>query len=264
MASDFGQYDLVIVGGTAGAVSVAISSKRSGIDKVRILEPSGAVVFADLVAENQLDVGYGETLESISAGPDGLVVTTNLHRYLTVGCLVAQRDQDPAWVPPVPVPQSDRVCVDELSADLTDRDVLVVGYSDHAVELLAEGALRGGRMVLAAGGMDPAKLSPAGEHMLRRLERERRATVLYRSVPDQISLVKGEPVAHFSDRRTPDLVFDEVTFASMRTRPPTASLGITDEALETGKIIFLGRPDEDPSVPTAPCLLYTSPSPRDS
>ena len=253
MGSDFGRYDLVIVGGTAAAVSVGISSKRSDIERVRLVVPSGEIVFPELVAENQLDVGYGETIQSIDAGPgDALTVTTNLHRYLTTGCLVARRDPNPEWTPPIPIPESPHIRVDQLSSELNDRDVLIVGSSDHAVELLAIGAARGGRMVLAGAGMDPGKLSPAGEHMLRRLERERRATVLYRSTPDQLSLIDNEPVAHFNDRRTPDLVFDEVVFASTRRRPPIDQLGITEAALATGKVVFLGEPDEDPTLPIAP------------
>ena len=59
-------YDLVIVGGTAGGLSVAVSSQRSGLSRVRIIEPSSAVVFPALVGEHQLDVGYGETVQSIA------------------------------------------------------------------------------------------------------------------------------------------------------------------------------------------------------
>ena len=49
-----GRYDLVILGGTAGGLSVAISSKRSGIQDVRVVEPGSTVAFPELVPENQL------------------------------------------------------------------------------------------------------------------------------------------------------------------------------------------------------------------
>ena len=58
-------YDLVVIGGSSGGLSVAISSLRSGLRLVRIVEPGSSVVFPSLVAENQLDVGLGETVESI-------------------------------------------------------------------------------------------------------------------------------------------------------------------------------------------------------
>ncbi len=253
-----GRYDLVIVGGNAGGLSVAISSARSGIESVRVIEPTNTVAFPELVPENQLDIGYGEHVVSVDVAPDGpgdngpdLIVTTNQHVYRTTGCLIAQRERDPNWVAPIPVPESDRVHVDALPDHVDDTDVMIIGPSDNAVELVANAAHRGGRVVMAAGGMDPGKLSPAGENMLRRLERERRATVLYRSVPSQIGEIDGFPIAYFSDRRTPDLEFDHIVFATTRYRPESVRNGVTDAAIATGRVIFLGLPDEDPTVPTA-------------
>ncbi len=248
-----GRYDLVIVGGNAGGLSVAISSARSGIESVRIVEPGNTVAFPELVPENQLDIGYGEHAVSIDvdAETDDLIVTTNHHVYRTTGVMVAQRERDPNWVSPIPVPENDRVHVDTLPEHVDDTDIMIIGLSDNAVELVANAAHRGGRVVMAAGGMDPGRLSPAGENMLRRLERERRATVLYRSVPNQIGEIGGFPIAYFSDRRTPDLEFDHVVFATTRYRPESVRNGVTDAAIATGRVIFLGLPDEDPSVPTA-------------
>ncbi len=255
-----GRYDLVIVGGNAGGLSVAISSARSGIERVRVIEPGNTVAFPELVPENQLDIGYGEHAVSVDVAPDDetndgggpdLIVTTNRQSYRTTGCLVAQRERDPEWVAPIPVPESARVHVDELPEHIDDTDVMIIGYSDNAVELMANAAHRGGRVVMAGGGLDPGRLSPAGENMLRRLERERRATVLYRSMPNQIGEVNGYPVAYFSDRRTPDLEFDHVIFATTRYRPESVRRVVSDAAVATGRVIFLGLPDEDPTVPTA-------------
>ena len=251
-AQDQARYDLVISGGTAGGLSVAISSKRSGLGSVRVLEPTAGVAFPELIAENQLDVGHGETLVSVDLDGADLIVKSDLRTYRTSGCLIAERERESAWVPPIPAPASPRVLIDELPNELTDTDVLVVGYTDHSVELLAAGVAAGGRMVLAAGGMDPAMLSPAGEHMLRRMERDRRATVLYRAVPDQIGLVDEFPIAYFDDRRTPNLEFDYVVFASHRERPAQARDCVSAEAIASGKVWFLGEPDDDASVPTAP------------
>ena len=86
-------YELVIFGGNAGGLSVAVSMQEAGLEQVRILEPSSAVAFPELVGEHQLDVGYGETVQSIAiAAPsetnsDGaesgsdLIVTTQRHAY---------------------------------------------------------------------------------------------------------------------------------------------------------------------------------------
>src|SRR5205085_698200 len=112
-------YDLVVVGGNAGGLSVAIAAQTGGLGRVRILEPSAAMA--------------------------------------------------------------------------------------------------GARVVLAAGGLTPKKLSPIGQAMLRRLERERMATILFRAVPVRITEDDGLPLANFGDRRTPELEFDRVVFASGRT-----------------------------------------------
>jgi len=248
--ADASRYDLVIVGGNAGGLSVAISSLRSGIASVRIIEPGHEVAFPELVPENELDIAYGETVESIDADGADIVVTTDHHTYRARGCLVAVRASDPDWTPPIPVPVSDRVHVDELPPDLGDQDILVVGFTDNAVEIVARAAHDGANVVMAAGGMDPAKLSPAGENMLRRLERERRATLLYRSVPNQIGEIDGLPMAYFDDRRTPDLEFDHVVFATRRRSPDAVRAAITSDALDTGRVVFFGRPDEHPDLPS--------------
>ena len=83
-------YDLVVVGGTAGGLSVAISSQRSGVQSVRLISRSNAVTFPELVRDNQLDIGYGEHVESVDAADDGaLLLTTNRHRYRARAVLLA-------------------------------------------------------------------------------------------------------------------------------------------------------------------------------
>ena len=77
-------YDLVVAGGTAGGLSVAISSQRSGVQSVRLLSRSNAVTFPELVRDNQLDIGYGEHVTSVDTidDTDELLVVTNRHsRY---------------------------------------------------------------------------------------------------------------------------------------------------------------------------------------
>ena len=238
-------YNLVIVGGTAGAVSVAISSQRSGLGLVRIVEAASSLALETLVGEEQLDVGYGEPVRSIDVAGEGLVVTTAKQSYTTRAVMIAARPSVTGWAPPMPVQESDRVRVGELPDDVDECDILVVGTTDHAVEVTTELARRGGRVVLAAGGMDPTLLSPAAENMLRRLERERKATLLYRSVPDSIGLIGGFPMAFFTDRRTPDLQVDHVVFAPPRQLLDAQMVGLTDAALASGRVFFQGGPDEE-------------------
>jgi len=254
------RYDLVIVGGTAGGLSVAISSLRSGLEQVRIVESGSAIAFPELVGQERLDVGYGETVSSIDVGDSGdsgdqplLRVVTDGRNYQAKAVMIARRMDPTDWKPSIPTPDSDRVLVDRCPEGVDDQDILVVGSTDHAVELTAMLAAGGARVVLAAGGMDPQKLSPAADNVLRRLERERSATVLYRSTPDEIGLVDGFPMAYFVDRRMPDLQVDGVVFASGRSMTNPSEVGLSDAAAATGLVWFLGDASEVPDhVPTGP------------
>ena len=132
-------YDLVVAGGTAGGLSVAISSQRSGVQSVRLLSRSNAVTFPELVRDNQLDIGYGEMVEAVDVveGGDELLIVTNRHRYRARAVLLAHRPALPDYTPPIPVPDLPTITVDTEPENPQDRDVLVVGYTDHAVELAA-------------------------------------------------------------------------------------------------------------------------------
>lgn len=244
-------YDLIVIGGSAAGLSVAISSLRSGLKTVRILESSKRVALPDLIGPNQLDVGFGETVSSVDTAGEYLVVDTDRLSYRTRAVLVAERRPDATWNPPIELPESDRIHITDVDP-LNDQDVLVVGLSDHAVELVAQFADTGNRVVLAASGLDPSLLSPAGASVLRKLERERAATLLYRSTPTDITLVDGFPMTDFGDRRTPDLQFDHVVFAPGREMSGPEDVGATTAALDSGRLWFVGDPREDRPATTAP------------
>jgi ferredoxin--NADP+ reductase len=241
-------YDLVVVGGNSGGLSVAIAAQSGGLGRVRILEPSSAVAYTELIGEHQLDVGFGETVESIDVAPGGeLEITTTKGVYRARSCVVAHRTNvgNSVWTPPIDASLSERVIVDRFSGQLVDQDILIVGHSDHAVEMTSKAAMAGARVVLAAGGMIPKRLSPIGQRMLRRLERERMATILFRSVPERITEDDGLPLASFGDRRTPDLEFDKVVFASGRTPVKPDDVGLTEQAAASGRVWLLGLPTSD-------------------
>src|SRR5437763_4280119 len=240
-------YDLVVVGGNSGGLSVAIAAQNGGLGRVRILEPSSAVAYTELIGEHQLDVGFGETVASIDGAGGELEVTTTKGAYRARACVVAHRTNvgNAVWTPPIDASLSERVQVDRFSGQLVDQDILIVGPSDHAVELSSKAAMSGARVVLAAGGMIPKRLSPIGQQMLRRLERERLATILFRSVPERITEDDGLPLACFGDRRTPDLEFDRVVFASGRTPVKPDDVGLSEAAAGSGRVWFLGLPASD-------------------
>ena len=244
--------DLVVIGGNAGGLSTAVAARRAGLVRVRVLEPGRAMALPGVVGEHGLDAAYGETVTAIDLDGDDLVVRTGRQAYRTRAVLVAQRQAAGDWTPPVPSSANGRVTVDTLPEHPADEDVLVVGFTDHAVELTAALADQGAGVVLAAGGMDPTRLSPVADAALRRLERERLATLLYRSLPTQIGAVDGYPMAFFGDRRTPDLQFDHVVFASGRSALTPADVGLSEPALASGRVWFVGEDDETGDVPSAP------------
>ena len=240
-------YDLVVVGGNPPGLSVAIAAQQGGLGRVRILDPTSAVAYAELIGEHQLDVGFGETVESIDLAGAHVEIVTGKASYISRACVVAHRHNvgNSDWTPPVDASLSDRVQVDRFSGQLVDQDVLIVGFSDHAVEMTAKAVSAGARVVLAAGGMIPNRLSPIGQRELRRLERERLATILFRSVPERITEEDGLPLACFADRRTPDLEFDKVVFASGRTPVTAEDVGLTEAAAASGRVWLLGMPTGD-------------------
>ena len=133
-------YDLVIVGGSASGLSVAVSSLRSGLGLIRIIESSTAVAFPELVGPNQLDVGYGETVSSVDVDGDFLVVTSNKQTYRTTAVLIADRRPVANWKPPIPVVDSPRVHVD--SCDVHDDDDVLVVQDVQELQLRAPPVLR--------------------------------------------------------------------------------------------------------------------------
>lgn len=245
--------DLLVIGGNAGGLSAAVYARQSGLARVTVVERGANVAFPDVLGEHGLDVSYGETVTAIDVEDDLVVVTSSRQRYVTRACLVALRTSDDGWTPTVTTITGDRVHIDQLPSPANDVDVLVVGHTDHAVELTVALADAGAGVVLAAGGMNPRRLSPIGEQLLGELEKGRRATLLYRSVPAQIADVDGFPMAYFNDRRTPDLQFDHVVFSSGRTAVTPETVGATEAALASQQVWFLGEPDETSGpAPTAP------------
>lgn len=244
--------DLIVIGGNAGGLSAAVFARESGLERVTVLEEGSTLALPGVAGEYGLEVSYGETVTSVDLDGEDLVVTTKRQTLRGRAVLVALRDAVDGWTPPVPTQTSDRVHLDEIPTPANDVDVLVVGYTDHAVELTVQLADLGAGVVLAAGGMNPRRLSPVGARLLSDLERERRATLLYSSKPHQVGDVDGYPMAYFNDRRTPDLQFDHVVFSSGRRTVAPSLVGATEAALGTARIWFLGSDSETPEgVPSA-------------
>jgi len=186
-------YDLIVISGTAAGLSVAISMRDAGLGRVRVIVPPGETIsFPDLIAENQVEVGYNEALIGIDYADEVLSIETDQRTYRASAALVATRNRNPEWAPPIPYPASEKITIDTLPEGVRDSDILIVGHTNHAVELAAEAAAAGAGTVLAAGGPDPAQLAPAPRrHSKRRLLADRhiaRCCVLPRDRPDRTAI----------------------------------------------------------------------------
>lgn len=219
-------HDLIVVGGTPAGVSLAAEAKRAGLLDVLVIEQGDTVVPADAPGRYRLEVRFGEPVEAIVARDDRLlVVETASESFLTRVCAVAERAASTPVAPSYSIPSSlaDRVHFDTAGFDPRDADVLVVGRGERAVEALCDLVDHGGHSVLCFTGVFE-DLSSESRRALASIEREQRATILWRSAPDGLEDVDGYPMALFEDRRTPDLQFDHVVF----------TLGVEQAPGETG------------------------------
>ena len=85
-------YDLVVIGGNAGGLSVAVALQQSGLSRVRILEETSAVAFPELVGEFQLDAWPPEAMKR-----HGAVYAMTWGRDTDEDDAESRRQQGPAW-----------------------------------------------------------------------------------------------------------------------------------------------------------------------
>lgn len=246
MGEDITVHDLIVIGATAGGLSVAEAAHRAGVELVHILERGDSVLMPEVISRNDLAISYGERVKLVDIDDDGMVIVeTNRRRRQARAVIIGEREYLTEGDLPIEVVANERVTLDRVPAKAGDADVMVIGVSDHAVEVTTQLAAAGANVVLAADGLDPARLSPVAGEMLATLERERRATVLYRSTPQAIGERNGFPMAYFADRRTPDLEFDHVVFASSRAPADLESLGVTDAAKASDAVwLFSGKAED--------------------
>ncbi len=204
---------LLVVGGTPAGLSVAIEAQESGLSDVVVLEPGASVVVPDLIGQHAIDIRYRERLQSLTTSDIGVEAITSAGRYHAQAVALAGHVIEVGSMP-VQAGLADRVHQGTVPREPRDLDVLVVGSGELAVEWGMQLSRAGAGVVLAAGGLDLDRLSRVARTILLRLEAERRATILWHTVPDSIAELDGHPMAYFEERRTPDLQFDHVVFAT--------------------------------------------------
>jgi ferredoxin--NADP+ reductase len=245
-------HELIVIGGTSQGLSAAILASEAGVENVRIIEQTDAVVYPEMVGTHSLDVGFGESVTKVSLGADCLHIETDRATYTTKACIVASRSFGAPVELPLGIEANACVHTQNIPTDIAGRDILVVGKDDRAVVLSSHFARNGARsVVLAAGDMNPDLLSDASQNVLKNLEHERLLTPLFRSVPQSVDCDEDGAMVHF-DRRTPDLQFDHVVYASETSFVEPERLGIDEAALHSGRLLYTRDVQSQTEFPSSP------------
>lgn len=239
-------HDLLVVAGGPAGMSVAARAVRAGLAEVLVLAPPETIVPEQAVSLRRVSLRHVPGFDRISTDDDGnLQVETEDGVFATRVCVVDATGRPGGGKPPWEVPRSltDRFH-DRPDFEAADTDVLVMGGGEAAAVFAWQLGESGARVVLSFTG-DYEDLSLIARQLLEHMEREQKATVLWRSVPQGVWDVDGFPMVGFGDRRTPDLQFDHVVTAlsDAATRP---QIDVTPEAAASAALFVITEsPDGD-------------------
>lgn len=207
-------HDLVIVGASPAGLSVAVQAGRAGLREVVVLALPEMALLEEAEGVNRLSIRRISAVERIRSPDDGhLRVETTEGVFETRVCVLDLAGSPGGGVVPWDIPESVAGRIHRFADfEAADSDVLVVGDGEVAAVLTWQLVESGARVVLSFTG-EYGNLSLVARQVIERLEREQKATVLWRSRPVHLWDTDGFPMVGFEDRRTPDLQFDHVVIA---------------------------------------------------
>lgn len=224
------EQQLIVVGAAPAGISLAAEARRAGLDSVLVLAPVAGRVPAEAVARHRLRLHTAE-VGRITAEGDLLFVEADTERFaapvVAVDLSGSPEGGETAWEVAPSIAERVHTSID---FDPTDQDVLVVGGGESAAVAAWQLAEDGARVVLCFTGR-MGDLSIVAGQMVEQLEREQRATILWRTAPDTLVDVGGYPMAMFADRHTPDLQFDHVVVLTVPT-VAASPLKVEEDAAE--------------------------------
>lgn len=244
------QYDLIVIGGNPAGLSLAWAAQRAGVERVAVLSRGESVIGKDLVGRHRVEVHYQAEVRRIGRIDDERVFVETDHVTLQASAVViSQRVGITRAEPPFAIDPAvaDRVhgVYGTIESDDSwatgDDDILVVGEGESAATAAISLAELGAGVVLALPNEGVKFLSRWARDELQWLESQRRLTVLWRSMPDEIGELGGLPMAYFPDRRTPDLQFDHVVVAyhPAEVADPMDALAIEIDEAAGDRLAFL-------------------------
>jgi ferredoxin--NADP+ reductase len=254
-------YQLAIIGANRAGISVALDAFAAGIERIVIID-STEVALPHL--GGRPDLLFGSPVERIKE--DGIVTVTGAGFAITATVGVVAGRVDKVSVPPeyeIPDSLADRIHLQMPTSVSVVDDVLVIGTGETAAEY-AEELIESGHhsVVLSLPSIAFDQLACQTREDLLRVEAERKATIFWHSHPTAVFDSDGYPMVTFSDRRTPDLVFDQIIYAlgTGERSKHLDRLNITLEAVsEPAAVYVLTEEDPDPDEPESPEMIYVSP-----
>ncbi|HEX2154863.1 MAG TPA: hypothetical protein VHL52_12920 [Acidimicrobiia bacterium] len=203
------RVDLVVVGSSRAAISLAMEARDAGLESVALVETRPGPVTVPPDSHPDLMVWRGPIGE-MTPSDDGVTVEVD-GTVTAAGAVALVEGGSPLEGPAISVPRSLQSRVHREPPTKTwGRQILVAGGSEKAAEVALELSQAGAGVVLARGNRSPSDLSRLTRSALLLREAERRLTILWHSRPTTITDIEGEPLVAFDDVGTPDLVFDDV------------------------------------------------------
>jgi len=259
--ADTVEYELAIIGANRAGTSVALDAYEAGVKRIVIID-SHEIDLPDL--GGQPDLLFGTPVQTITE--DGVVSIAGDGFEVTATVAVVAGRVDKHSIPPdtdIPASLADRIHYEMPASIPVTDDVLVIGTGETAAEY-AEDLIESGHrsVVLSLPSIAFDQLACQTREDLLKIEAKRKATIFWHSHPTDVIDADGYPMVTFSDRRTPDLVFDRVVY-SLGTGERSKHLdrlSITLEAVsESAAVYVLTEEDPDPDEPESPEMIYVSP-----
>ena len=233
---DQNQYQIAIIGANRAGLGVAADAYRAGIESVIFFSTEEASL-AGLAAKP--DVHAGAPVRRLQQDETGVI---NRMRGLTVRAdvVVVAGRVDKVSVPPdyaLPESLSERIHFSMPESIPTGEDILIIGTGETAAEYCEDLVASGhNNVVLSLPSIAFDQLAVSTREELQQVESDLKATIMWHAHPEAVHDAGGYPMVTFSDRRTPDLVFDRILY----------SLGSGDRSLHLDRLgIEVGKIETD-------------------
>jgi thioredoxin reductase (NADPH) len=220
-----------------------IVAKCEGVLCIPDLSREETLTYLDrAIRDSRIDVHYREEVHRIAREDDGRFrVDSGVGSYrsnvVVIAIGILGRPKKPSY--PIPRDLSRRVLFDVTSQRIRERDVLVVGGGDTAMEYCQFLVQERNRVMLSYRGEELARPNPINRESVLALERRQKLVIRLRSVIGEIESAASRVRVRFERPHVESLEFDRVIYALGGTTPENflRSVGIEFD----GPVPRLGR-----------------------